>query len=209
MAMAELGLASDLLGGYLESVSTRRQLSKMMDFYSKLYGPLLGVAQYELGRLGKPSKELRVANQMALQGIGRTGQSAARSSAAYWGGQGNIGQARGEETRLRLATQEAKNRQNLDYAMKQETYKNAPLDRIAGIYGALSPLGSGMATGFLGKAQNAGNLFSAIGSAVGKYAGKKTPVEPTLGTEMATELPPLSEEELARKRRLMQRLWWQ
>jgi len=109
-------------------------------------------------QLGKGSPMLKLQYGRGREDITRAGERSVRRSRTYWGREGNVGRARGEEQRSRLATSEALGGLSLGYGSAQEQHKLGIAQMLAGVGQGMSPLVTAGGESFLGLGRTQGRL---------------------------------------------------
>lgn len=144
---------------YFSSASQRKQSNKMYDLFApgvkRGQQTQAALLDWLLPQLGKGDRTLTTQYERGAAGIKQAGARNVRRSRLYWAQQGNVGRARGEEMRSRLATRSALGGLALDYASRSRAAKMSLVAPIAEI-GQMGMGGGGyMAEALMGKAQAA------------------------------------------------------
>ena len=122
-------------------------------------------------QLGKGSPMLALQYGRGREDITRAGERSVRRSRTYWGREGNVGRARGEEQRARLGTSEALGGLALGYGGAQEQHKLGIAQMLAGVGQGMSPLVQTGAQGLMDFGREQGRLTEDMAMDFSGYLG--------------------------------------
>jgi hypothetical protein len=93
-------------------------------------------------KVGADNPFLAAQHQLNESKIGREENAALANSRRYWSALGDLGRSRGEALRIGRNATEEMNRENLNYGVQQQGYRNSTADRLASALEALSSAAS-------------------------------------------------------------------
>jgi len=158
---AAIGLGGSLLGASAAKKAARQQAeairaaAQMEDTrIRELTAPYLenykwasgqtknAVTNLLMPQVNKESDILRGQHEQSVSDIAKQKRLALGKSSLFWGRTGNTGKARGEELQIGQMATEATNRENLGYGARQESYKDANLNRLMNVLSGASAQGA-------------------------------------------------------------------
>jgi len=171
------GLASYFGASSLKKGQAQAQ-QRWMDFL--MSSPAWKAQQQTLAylspQLGKGSPMLALQYGRGREDITRAGERSVRRSRTYWGREGNVGRARGEEQRARLGTSEALGGLALGYGGAQEQHKLNIAQMLAGVGQGMAGLTTAAGQGILGQGQAGYQGWADFMDILGSYMGWNRPL---------------------------------